>query len=60
MGIGEIREMNEAYKKSQAGLEAEYNKTGERDIMRYLKAYIIYLENYCFQASDTLYRDPHA
>lgn len=51
--------MNEVYKKVQDGLEAEYNKTGERDIMRYLKGYIIYPEDYCLQASDTLYFDPH-
>jgi len=34
MAFGKIREMNEAYKKSQTGLEAEYNKTEERDIVR--------------------------
>ena len=46
--------MNEAYKKSQAGLEAEYNKTGERYTIRYLKGYIIYPEDYCLQANDEL------
>lgn len=42
MGIGKICEMKHI-KKNQTGLEAEYNKTGERDIMRYPKGYIQYI-----------------
>jgi len=52
--------MKHIKKKSQAGLEEEYNKTGERNIMRYPKGYIIYPEDYCIQVSDTLYLDPRA